>query len=90
MRLPVFAVTLEHRSEDAWARLQTRYPDQHYRLSDTVALVRTGGLANDVAAAVGIKGGGRVVDGVVFKLNRAYAGCTDRRTWERLELGEDE
>lgn len=90
MRIPVFAVTLEHPSDDAWARLQNAYRDQHYLLSDTVALVRTNGLANDVAVTVGIKGDNRVAGGVVFKLNRAYAGYTDRKVWEWLKLGEDE
>lgn len=89
MRNPVFAVFIEHPHEGAWSRLRSGYPDKHL-LSDTVALVRTNGLANDVAVKLGIKGENREVGGVVFKLNRAYAGYSDRRVWEWLELGEDE
>ena len=86
---PVFAVILEQPHEDVWSRLRSGYPDK-YLLSDTVALVRANSLANDVAVRVGIKGENRVVGGVVFKLNRAYAGYTDRKVWEWLKLGEEE
>ena len=88
MQTPVFVAIIEQPHEEAWRRLEDAYADRHL-LSNTTALIRTEGLANDVAVTLGIKGENRVVGGVVFKLNRAYAGYTDRKVWEWLQR-EDE
>jgi hypothetical protein len=71
-------------------RLNEKYEsDNVYRVNATTFLVRTKGLAEDVAVAAGIKGEDRFASGVVFKLNRSYAGFAARSLWEWLQGDEE-
>ena len=88
MPTPVFAVVLDEPNDLARDRLRAKYPNI-YALNDTVSLVRTEGLAESVAITAGIKGEDRIVNGIVFKLNRAYSGYTARSVWEWLQQAEE-
>ena len=67
------------------SRLEDEYGvDNVYRFNTTTFLVRTKRIAEHVARTAGIKGEERLAPGVVFKLNRAYAGFTARSLWEWL------
>ena len=80
----VFAVLLDEPSQNAVQRLNDAYPENTYQVTDTSFLVRTSDLAEDIAVSAGIKGSDRIASGVVFKLNRAYAGYSSRALWEWL------
>lgn len=79
----VCAVLFAEASQEAATHLAKAFP-ANYRLSDTLFLVRTPSLAEDVAVATGIKGDNRRFSGVVFKLNEAYAGYYNRTLWDWL------
>ena len=89
--MSVFAVVLNEAHPDVVERIENAYPD-FYQLSNTFFLVQSNALARKVAAAVGIKGDDRIEDaqGVVFRLNRAYAGYSSRDLWEWLGQAEEE
>ena len=84
----VFAVLLDKPNHAAVQRLTEAYPGNIYKVSDTSVLVRAEGLAEAVAVSAGIKGEERIVTGVVFGLNKSYAGYASRSLWEWLN--EDE
>lgn len=87
----VFSILIHNPDERVSERLHQKYgSDSLYTISETTILLRTRELAEDVAVAAGIKGEERFVTGVVFKLNRAYAGYTSRSLWEWLRLAETE
>ena len=79
----VFAVLFSEANQDAADQLTKAYP-ANYKLSDTLYLVRTSSLAEDVAVGTCIKGDNRRFSGVVFKLNQAYAGYFNRSLWDWL------
>ena len=77
------------REPDARTRdgLNEKYESTNvYRINDVTFLVRTKQLAEDVSRAAGIKG---FISGVVFKLNRSYAGHASRSLWEWLREDEE-
>ncbi len=86
----VFAVVLNEENADITDRIKKTYP-KHYEFSKTLFLVASDSIAETVAIAVGIKGADRVetAGGVVFKLNRAYAGYTGRALWDWLAQVEE-
>lgn len=80
------------REPDARTRdgLNEKYESTNvYRINDVTFLVRTKQLAEDVSRAAGIKGEERFISGVVFKLNRSYAGHASRSLWEWLREDEE-
>ena len=79
----VYAVLFSEANQEAATQLAKSFP-ANYKLSDTLFLVRTPSLAEDVAVATGIKGDRRRFSGVVFKLNEAYAGYYNRTLWDWL------
>lgn len=79
----ICAVLFSEADQEAAAQLAKSFP-VNYRLSDTLFLVRTPSLTEDVAVATGIKGDKRRFSGVVFKLNEAYAGYYNRTLWDWL------
>lgn len=84
-----FAVMLREPDTRTLDNLNREYDSVNvYRLNDVTFLVRTKRLAEDVSVAAGIKGEDRFVSGVVFKLNRSYAGYTSRSLWEWLQADE--
>jgi hypothetical protein len=84
-----FAVMIQAPEVRTIESLHDKYePDNVYRINATTFLVRTKQLAENVSVAAGIKGEERFVSGVVFKLNRSYAGHAARSLWEWLK--EDE
>ncbi len=81
----VFAVMIHEPDKNVPQRLAAEYGDGNvYAIASTTLLVQTKDIAEQVAVAAGIKGEERSVSGVVFKLNRAYAGFTSRALWEWL------
>ena len=81
----VFAVMIHEPDKHVLQRLAAEYGDGNvYPIASTTLLVQTKDLAEQVAVAAGIKGEERSVSGIVFKLNRAYAGFTSRALWEWL------
>ena len=88
--MPVFAVILNEPSAEVEQRLGQAYPG-HFRFTDTVFLVETDGIAESVATGAGIKGNDRIeaARGVVFKLNKSYAGFTVRSLWDWLARAEE-
>ena len=86
-RARVFAVLFDEPTEDAIKRLAELYR-AYYQLTDSLFLVRTRSLAEDVAVATRIKGKEREVNGVVLKLSDAYAGYYNRTLWDWL--GDDD
>ncbi|MYA65431.1 MAG: hypothetical protein F4139_14210 [Gemmatimonadetes bacterium] len=84
-----FAVMIQDPEAPTYDRLNQKYdPANVYRVNKMTFLVRTKQLAEDVSVVAGIKGDERFVSGVVFKLNRYYAGYASRSLWEWLQ--EDE
>ena len=85
-----FAIVLNEANPDVAEPIEGKYPD-HYRISDTSFLVADDTIAEKVATAVGIKGDDRIekARGVVFKLNRAYSGCSSRALWDWLTTAEE-
>lgn len=89
--MAVFAVHLSRSAEQTAERLEQRYPDDsHFKLSDTLYLVRADTVAERISENIGIKGDDRIEDaaGVVFKLNAAYSGFDSRSLWDWLALAE--
>ena len=87
----VFGILIHDPDERVGDRLRRKYGTESlYEVSPTTILLRTKELTEDVAVAAGIKGKERIVTGVVFKLNRAYAGYTSRSLWQWLQLAETE
>lgn len=84
-----FAVMIQDPQAPTYDRLTEKYDSTNvYRVNELTFLVRTKRLAEDVSVVAGIKGEDRFVSGVVFKLNRYYAGYAARSLWEWLQ--EDE
>ena len=84
----VFAVMIQGQEgpSDVYDRLSEEYGTAKvYPVNDLTILVRTKRLAEDVSVVAGIKGKDRSVSGVVFKLNRYYAGYAARSLWEWLQ-----
>ena len=85
-----FAVMIREPEARTLESLNDQYePDNVYRINSTTFLVRTKQLAEAVSVAAGIKGEDGFASGVVFKLNRSYAGYTARSLWEWLQEGEE-
>lgn len=81
----VFAVMVRDPDTPTLESLEEKYePANVYRVNDMTFLVRTRQLTEDVSVAAKIKGADRAASGVVFKLNRSYAGYTARSLWEWL------
>ena len=89
MSLRVFAVVLDEPNDDAVRRLRDAYGNDFHPLNDTTALVRAEALSETIAVAAGIKGRDRIAGGVVFRLNRFYAGYTRRSVWKWLAEAEE-
>lgn len=73
-------------------RIIDNYPKPAYfKLTDTFYLVRNGHLSEDIAVSAGLKGDERIeqATGVVFRLNRAYAGYASPLLWEWLVDAEE-
>lgn len=88
--MSIHIVLLTEPHDDVVARIKEKYPDCH-QVTDTVFLVQTREITQDVAMKAGIKGNDRVEEagGVVFKLNGAYSGYASRALWEWLGQAED-
>ncbi len=88
----LFAVVLYEPSAEVEARLSEAYAE-HHKYTDTFYLVCTepSAVTSDIAETVGLKGDNRVEDssGVVFKMNSAFSGYTQRSLWEWLESATD-
>ena len=82
--MDVFAVFLDDDEPEAHKRIQESYPN-HFQLSANLFLVPSEEIAEKVAVNAGIKGDDRIVDGVVFKLNKSYSGYTARALWDWLK-----
>ena len=87
MRL--FAIVLDSANATVEDRVEREFPGC-YSINKTAFLVSSDGLAETIAATVGIKGDDRVEDasGVVFRLNGTFAGYSSRALWDWLEQAE--
>ena len=87
--MAVHIVVLTRPNADVVARLAERYPD-HHQVTETCYLVQSKEITQGIATSVGLKGEDRVDDaaGVVFRLNGAYSGYTERALWEWLGQAE--
>lgn len=86
------AVVLIKPNADVEKRIMDTYPKPgHFKLTDTFYLVRNGSLSEDIAVSAGLKGDERIkqATGVVFRLNRAYAGYASPSLWEWLVDAEE-
>ena len=91
MSKPVFAVILDEADEAVLQRVKKVYgKDNVLIMNEGAALVCVDALANDIAVATGIKGQDDPIGGVVFKLNRSYAGFTHGHVWDWLRRAEGE
>ena len=80
-----FAVVFtESAGPTALERLKQNYPAAYELVPKTAYLIKDIGLTADIAVKIGFKSEPRVAQGVVFKLNHAYSGFTDRTLWEWL------
>ncbi len=79
-------------NERAAKLIRESYPTpQHYKLDDTAYLVRASDLTTEVAAKVGMSGGGgqsELATGVVFTLTGTYWGFAAQSLWEWLQMEE--
>ena len=88
--MAVFAIALSQPNQSVSSLITTHYPEC-YKYSETLYLVQTDALAENVATNVGIKGEDRVSDasGFVIKLQEfSYAGYTTRSLWDWLREAE--
>ena len=86
------AVVLIEPNAEVEKRIFDTYPKpRHFKLTDTFYLVRNGHLSEDIAVSTGLKGDERIeqATGVVFRLNRAYAGYASPTLWEWLVDAEE-
>ena len=86
------AVVLIEPNADVEQRIIDNYPKpRHFKLTDAFYLVRDGHLSEDIAVSAGLKGDERIEQaaGVVFRLNRAYAGYASPLLWEWLVDAEE-
>ncbi len=81
----LFAVVLDEPNTEVPQRLKDKYTHT-YRHTPTffVVPVRQSVTTNDVAESAGIKGKDRDASGIVFKINAAYSGYTNKALWELL------
>lgn len=63
--------------------LSEHYESDFYPIDQNIFLVSSSELSKEVSKKLGI--GEEGVDGIVFRLNHAYAGYTSRETWEWLK-----
>ena len=90
MASKAFAVVLDRANDKVLGRLEAKYPHTRHH-TDTFFLVPVDKnvTTDDVANVAGIKGSERDASGVVFKINSAYSGFTDKALWEWLSGFED-
>lgn len=83
----VFAVVLYEPNQEVEKRLKKAYENQ-FKYTDTFYLIAVDQtvISGEIAEVIGIKGEDRIEDssGVVFKMNSAYSGYTQRELWEWL------
>ncbi len=63
--------------------LSEHYKSDFYTIDKNIFLVSSSELSKEVSRKLEIGEDG--VDGIVFRLNHAYAGYTSRDTWEWLK-----
>ena len=81
------AVVLVEPNADVEKRIGDSYPKSAcFKLTDTFCLLQERSSSEDVAIAIGLKGEGRIEQslGVVFELNRFYAGYAPDSLWNWL------
>ena len=85
MASKAFAVVLDDPNEKVLERLEGKYPNTRCH-TDTFFLVPVDKTVttDDVAVVAGIKGDSRDASGIVFKINAAYSGYTNKALWEWL------
>ncbi len=88
--MPIFAVALGERNNEIKKAIEKAYPDEHHELQDMFFLIQDPASARDVAVKIRLRGDNQVEDanGVVFKINSAYAGYTYSDLWDWLENAE--
>lgn len=83
MAKKIFAVVLDSPNPAVKERLDKEFANVHrHRSTFLLVPVEMNVSTNDVAKISGIKGQNRDASGVVFKLNAAYSGYTDKALWE--------
>ena len=88
--MPLHAIVLVDENDQLANRIAEHYP-LSFQINDTVFLVRTEEITEQVAVRLGMKGDDRIDDalGAVLKLNGAYAGHAPRTIWEWLDSGQE-
>ena len=84
--MTIFVVVLQAPNTGVVANLESKFP-RFFKYSDSVFLLESDTIAEDVAVKLGIKGDNRIKDalGFVLKLNSFnYDGFTTRSLWDWL------
>ena len=81
--MDIYAIVLNEPSEPAWDRIKEHW-ENHYLVSDTLALIAMEGTAitSNIAQSIGMNETD-AVEGIVFQISH-YNGWHDRATWEWL------
>ena len=89
--MSVFAVVLRTPNQEVFGRLESEYPD-HFRLSETFAVLATADISGTVATKIGIKGENQAenASGAVMRLAKAYSGFTTGSFWEWIGEHQDD
>ena len=84
--MSIYLVALTQPNDDAWSRLKDAWPNDHYILTNRLALVGPGRkvLTEDVCTKVGIDDHGKVAGFVAEIDYNAINGWTRQAFWEWL------
>ena len=84
MAKKVLAVVLDRSNPNVKKRLEREYALYDHTSTFMLVNVEQHVTTDDVAEKAGIKGPNRDAEGIVFKLNAAYSGFSDKNLWEWL------
>ena len=84
MAKKVFAIVLDSSNPNVKKRLEKEYALYDHTKTFMLVNVEQHVTTEEVAKKAGIKGPNRDAAGIVFKLNAAYSGFSDKTLWEWL------
>ncbi|MDE2705684.1 MAG: hypothetical protein OXI35_11490 [Gemmatimonadota bacterium] len=92
--MAIFVIALNNPADSEFRkRIATHYPQpRSYEFSDSLFFVSEDNIPQVIAEVLGIrveKEEERIAKGVVFRLNGAYSGFTQRALWDWLNLAEE-
>ena len=90
--MSVYLIALSEPNEESWKKISERWPDSHYPLTDTLALVLASGIStpSQIREAVGIRAEKGCASGLVVSVHQYdYAGVLTSSAVNWLKQAEE-